>query len=89
MQEESLQLPNTAQSTWEENALGLDTLAESVLVMPSMYSFGFAVLGAGHGKDWKQFLSKIIYRRERRDRFHDMSEGLAAVKEGGRNGHLC
>lgn len=47
MQEESLQLPSTAQSTWGENVLGLEILAESVLLMQTTYGFGFAILGAG------------------------------------------
>lgn len=47
MQEEYLQLPSTAQSTWGKNVLGLEILVESVLVMQPMYGFGFAILGAG------------------------------------------
>lgn len=47
MQKESLQLPNTAQSTWGENVLGLKILAEWVLVMQTTHGFGFAILGAG------------------------------------------
>lgn len=47
MQEEYLQLPSTVESTWGKNVLGLEVLAESVLVMQPMYGFGFVILGSG------------------------------------------